>query len=192
MSKTIIVYIALFILYSCSPSPRYNSDSIKNEKQNLSTGKKNKIKFNKKKTVYKGVSSYYGPNLIDLKPFQPLLSTIKHTVQKEMNTVISVQNAWFTIYEQDQFIVRHSHPITEWSGVYYYKVEENCGDLVFYDPIGSFRNHFTGNYPFKYTVKPTNGLLLAFPAWLEHESLPNKSGSDRIIFSYNFFARDAI
>ena len=61
MSKTIIVYIALFILYSCSPSPRYNSDSIKNEKQNLSTGKKNKIKFNKKKTVYKGVSSYYGP-----------------------------------------------------------------------------------------------------------------------------------
>tara|TARA_B100002052_G_C15670510_1_gene501525 strand:- start:112 stop:582 length:471 start_codon:yes stop_codon:yes gene_type:complete len=61
LSKTIIVYIALFILYSCSPSPRYNSDSIKNEKQNLSTGKKNKIKFNKKKTVYKGVSSYYGP-----------------------------------------------------------------------------------------------------------------------------------
>ena len=61
MSKAIIVYIALFILCSCSPSPRYNSDSIKNEKQNLSTGKKNKIKFNKKKTVYKGVSSYYGP-----------------------------------------------------------------------------------------------------------------------------------
>ena len=139
-----------------------------------------------------GYTSYYGPNLIDLKPFQPLLNEIEGQVAKEMNTDISVQNAWFTIYEQDQFIQRHSHPITEWSGVYYYKVEENCGDLVFYDPIGSFRNHFTGKYPFKYTVKPTNGLLLAFPAWLEHESLPNKSGSDRIIFSYNFFARDAI
>ena len=51
----------IFILHSCSPSPRYNSRAVKNESRSLDAGKKNKSKFHKKKTVYKGVSSYYGP-----------------------------------------------------------------------------------------------------------------------------------
>ena len=59
--------IFIFLFYSCSPSPRYKSDSnkIKSYKSNKSISAKKKTKenkFDKKKTVYRGVSSYYGPN----------------------------------------------------------------------------------------------------------------------------------
>ena len=59
--------IFIFLFYSCSPSPRYKSDSnkIKSYKSNKSISAKKKAKenkFDKKKTVYRGVSSYYGPN----------------------------------------------------------------------------------------------------------------------------------
>ena len=37
-----------------------------------------------------GYTSYYGPNLIDLKPFQPLLNEIERQVIKDMNTDISI------------------------------------------------------------------------------------------------------
>ena len=60
IDKIIYLCVFLFFLYSCSPSPRYNSGSVKNKKENLNAGKKDKIKFDKEKTVYKGVSSYYG------------------------------------------------------------------------------------------------------------------------------------
>lgn len=60
--KAIYVFIFLFCLYSCSPSPRYTSGSIKDKKQSSNISKKGKNKFNKDKTVYEGVASYYGPN----------------------------------------------------------------------------------------------------------------------------------
>ncbi len=61
LSKVISIYILVFIFYACSPSPRYKSSSIKNKKQTSNVTKKNKATFNKDKTVYEGVASYYGP-----------------------------------------------------------------------------------------------------------------------------------
>ncbi|MAV64591.1 MAG: hypothetical protein CMG00_05300 [Candidatus Marinimicrobia bacterium] len=60
----------LFFLYSCTVSPRYSSDSssknnsvkkarYSSSSYNKSTSKKQQ---NAKQTVFKGVSSYYGPN----------------------------------------------------------------------------------------------------------------------------------
>ena len=59
--------IFIFLFYSCSPSPRYNSDSnkiksYKSKKSNIPKKKTKENKFDKKKTVYRGISSYYGPN----------------------------------------------------------------------------------------------------------------------------------
>ena len=57
------VLLLIFIFYSCSPAPRYNSSSIKNKKQIAKkVSKRNTSKFNKETTIYEGVASYYGPN----------------------------------------------------------------------------------------------------------------------------------
>ena len=57
------VLLLIFIFYSCSPAPRYNSSSIKNKKQIVKkVSKRNASKFNKETTIYEGVASYYGPN----------------------------------------------------------------------------------------------------------------------------------
>ena len=61
INRIVYLFICLFCFYSCSPSPRYNSSSIKNKKQNSSIIKKGQSKFNKDQTVYEGVASYYGP-----------------------------------------------------------------------------------------------------------------------------------
>ena len=52
------------LFYACSPAPRYNSNSskIKSYKSSKSNTSNKKNKFDRKKTVYRGVSSYYGPN----------------------------------------------------------------------------------------------------------------------------------
>jgi len=65
-----VLYISFTVVlatYSCSPSPRYKTESaqIKSHKSSGFDNSKNKAKkskFDKKKTIYRGVSSYYGPN----------------------------------------------------------------------------------------------------------------------------------
>ena len=66
-SSLFIGFIMTLLICSCSPAPRYNSDSgqIKTRRSNgadISDKKTKKNKFDKKKTIYRGVSSYYGPN----------------------------------------------------------------------------------------------------------------------------------
>jgi len=63
----LVVVIITILIYACSPAPRYNSNSskiksYKSSQSNTAKKKAVKNKFDKKKTIYRGVSSYYGPN----------------------------------------------------------------------------------------------------------------------------------
>jgi len=57
--RNFILIIFLFIYFSCAPSPRYNTTNVPNKNQKAI--KKNSG-FNKSKTIFRGVASYYGPN----------------------------------------------------------------------------------------------------------------------------------
>ena len=62
-----IHFIMMLIICSCSPAPRYNSESSKiksyaSSGADFSRKKAKKNNFDKSKTIYRGVSSYYGPN----------------------------------------------------------------------------------------------------------------------------------
>ena len=62
-----IHFILMLIICSCSPAPRYNSESSKiksyaSSGADVSKKKAKKNNFDKSKTIYRGVSSYYGPN----------------------------------------------------------------------------------------------------------------------------------
>ena len=58
MKNRIVFFVVLFFLISCTVSPRYNSSnsSYKKTKSNNSTRKASN------QTIYKGISSWYGPN----------------------------------------------------------------------------------------------------------------------------------
>ncbi len=54
------IFIYLFILFSCTPSPRYNPSSpLTVKKTKVRSIKKNN--YDKSKKILKGISSYYGP-----------------------------------------------------------------------------------------------------------------------------------
>lgn len=104
----------------------------------------------------------------------------------------SILSMWTTIYPQNCFVPEHIHSNSYLSGVLYTKAEKDCGDLVFHDPTWVAKTMFMHtnlpvfpNVETKYSITPEPGLLVIFPSWLPHRSLPNKSGSDRIILSFN-------
>ena len=62
-TKLLIIFIVGFLCMECTPAPRYKSGkssfSAKQKKKNSKS--KKKLSYNPKKMVYKGISSYYGP-----------------------------------------------------------------------------------------------------------------------------------
>jgi len=77
------------------------------------------------------------------------------------------------------------------SGVFYVKVPQNSGDIIFHDP----RPHISGapDQEYYYDAHPSllypslEGDLLLFPSWLEHEVQENNSDEVRISISFNIF-----
>ena len=69
MQNRFILYILLSIfIFSCIPSPRYQSGNklipsvtTKQKSKNNPKNKKKKKEFDKSKKVFRGISSYYGP-----------------------------------------------------------------------------------------------------------------------------------
>ncbi len=62
MNKFCVATILLFMI-ACTASPRYNvnDQSVKKKETNNFNKKKSGSTYNSKKTIYKGVSSWYGP-----------------------------------------------------------------------------------------------------------------------------------
>lgn len=85
----------------------------------------------------------------------------------------------------------HLHPNNFLSGVYYVQAREGAKAICFYDP----RPHIGVISP--HTKKPnlatatevhipvSEGMLMIFPAWLQHRVDKNKSDAERISVSFN-------
>ena len=67
------------------------------------------------------------------------------------------------------------------------KQKKNCGDINFFDPSADYKNHCGDISGTSYRVTPQSGMFVTFPSWLAHQSEPNKSSTDRIIISFNFY-----
>ena len=101
-------------------------------------------------------------------------------------------NMWTTIYPTGSFVPEHVHSNSYISGVFYSKAPEGCGDIVFHDPSWVAKTMLMHtneprfpNVETKYSIKAEEGLMVLFPSWLPHRSLPNTSNEDRIIVSFN-------
>ena len=107
------------------------------------------------------------------------------------------QCSWVLIHKKGDFSPKHYHSNSWLSGIYYYKVNPNSGQLVFnntppfgwtcslMDPVSEVEDFNLLN-SHEYRVTPKEGDLFLFPSHLNHNSKPNQSDDDRICISLNY------
>ena len=93
----------------------------------------------------------------------------------------------------NQMFPLHSHSHSHIACVYYLNVPENSGDLLLVDPRGdtNWTDRVDGNYSnVSYErIKPRNGLMVFFPAYLSHMVEPNSSDRIRVSLVSNYYMR---
>jgi uncharacterized protein (TIGR02466 family) len=124
-----------------------------------------------------------------------LYKVFNKTINNLYQNKLEIINHWININGPKSFNVLHDHPMCDLSGVFYISVPEDSGYIYFQNP-----HCFTGHAEItSYTmeaskqtqqhmekfIKPIEGLLLIFPAYLKHGVLPNQSDKDRISVSFN-------
>ena len=91
----------------------------------------------------------------------------------------------------------HTHPYNYLSGVYYLKVPQNSGNLVFLEPKSQAevlsppkKKDASIHLAHSVTWEPKENSLIFFPSWLQHEVKINTSNKDRVILSFNINWRE--
>jgi|TARA_R110001592_G_scaffold144045_1_gene367045 uncharacterized protein (TIGR02466 family) len=140
-------------------------------------------------------------NMQTKKEYQPLIEDL-YKAQKiiyEKENYLSepiLGSMWANINFSEGYNKPHMHPNSLWSGVYYVKTPNNCGDLKIEDPksvslmVMPNRKEPLPSYAEReINYKPVAGRLIMFPAYLNHCVEPNKSNDIRISISFNFLQK---
>lgn len=97
--------------------------------------------------------------------------------------------SWVNIHDRGGFNFQHMHEGALLSGTFYLQVPEGSGSLVFKDPrAGVLNSYARGNGANAYKdiqLRPSAGLLVLFPHWLEHFVEPHESDAVRICIPFN-------
>jgi uncharacterized protein (TIGR02466 family) len=96
-------------------------------------------------------------------------------------------SGWGVVLRAGGKQIRHTHPEAEISGVLYLKIPTMFGSDVannegslWFSPNPCFQNQVEG-----LTVNPQPGMLVLFPSFLPHETIPFVSEEDRICIAFN-------
>jgi uncharacterized protein (TIGR02466 family) len=100
---------------------------------------------------------------------------------------------WANINGAGDYNTVHSHPTSQWSGVYYASVGENdpahplSGVIEFQDPRGAPQAQPFPGFEFGHKLRlvPEAGLMLVFPSWLLHMVHPFHGQGERISIAFN-------
>ena len=120
-----------------------------------------------------------------------ILNVCMHLGWKTENKQIRIASMWSIINMKDDFNVIHTHPNSFLSAAYYVKAPENCGSFKASNPnqiareripLSDKKTDFNMNVA---QIKPMEGDLLLFPAYLPHSVGMNLSDEDRIVISFN-------
>jgi len=111
------------------------------------------------------------------------------------NRRFELDNMWININKKGNYNAAHWHPGCILSGVFWIKVPENCGKLVFQNPHSFVEHKLMGcvdndvkkehNYYPTFEFTPQEGTLITFPSHLQHLVEPNESDEDRISIAFN-------
>ena len=174
-------------------------DDIDNKKLSNIVYEKEKNEPSGQKTIICGWQSL--GNLIEDKRFIKVLENVDkafQTVYEKNNYIdeikVAVESMWINVNRPKDYNKSHIHPEVHWAFVYYIKVQEKSGDLVFEDP--RIRRTMQTQAIFKkdyynlssaaiISLTPQVGDLIIFPSYLEHFVEPNLSKEPRISISGN-------
>lgn len=114
---------------------------------------------------------------------------LKWSLPSHMQLVM--REIWANVNVKYAYNNVHNHPNSMLSGVYYVKVQGNCGDLSLFDPRKQawimqpdFSERSVMNAPVQF-IAPQAGNLIIFPSWLEHGVNQNLSDAERVSLSFN-------
>ena len=99
-------------------------------------------------------------------------------------------SAWAVVMEGQGYQAPHIHPQAWLSGVYYASVPpdmaasdtEQAGWIEFGEPLPDYR--FTAK-PELRLIRPEEGLMLLFPSYFFHRTLPFSAGGTRISIAFD-------
>ena len=102
-------------------------------------------------------------------------------------------DGWANVSRDGDYNNVHNHPNCLWSGVYYVAEGKpdpdrpNNGKLELFDPRAGVNMIFIENTMLhgRYTIDPIPGLMVVFPAWLQHMVHPFFGKGERISVSFN-------
>ena len=104
---------------------------------------------------------------------------------KIINLVIS--NIWFNVNRYGNSNLPHLHPMSHYSGVYYVRTPENCGNIYLEHPALDLLYHYpNGGKDALFIGEALEKRLYIFPSWLKHYVSPNlNKDQERISISFN-------
>ena len=155
----------------------------------------------KEKIVKSNRGGFHSPYIKDKKIYQIFLKTsgdlISSCLPFKSKTNVSINNLWIMKNKKNDWNVPHTHPNSNFSGIYYVEVPKKGGELFFIK--NDIACGFSNNYNFMedqsthdiYSIKPEKGMLILFPSYLLHMVAPHKENMDRVSVSFNINLRHA-
>jgi len=139
-----------------------------------------------------------GQRLTDAEPFSALKDIIMGEVDKYARGLKfdvdrhppRLNECWLNIYGKGHSQEVHCHRNHVFSGIYYPKAPEGCGEVVFHSPLADqmleppITEGTALNTP-TFRVQPKPGRMVIFRSWLRHSVLPSEIEDDRISIAFN-------
>ena len=131
-----------------------------------------------------------------LKSIGEVTDEIKRYSQFGKNIKTECKSMWANVNNYKDYNRLHMHPHCDYSGTYYVKTPENCGDIEFIDPRKEKRmltkgdlwdsiDYLTSSSAESFIINPKEGKLILFPCFLEHGVEANQTHESRISISFN-------
>ena len=127
------------------------------------------------------------------------LTDLKRTIMERVDEYcftagldsVEMSMSWINYQTKEGFVAPHRHQLSVVSGAYYPICDKDSAPLVFDSPIlgpkmAEIHNQATEYTADKMEFVPQAGMLILFPSWLYHHSLPNKT-DERITISFNTY-----
>jgi len=121
---------------------------------------------------------------------------LKEKLQEEVNIYTTniglcetvFTNSWSNTYNKDARVLHHHHHGSVISGAFYVKANGSF-PIIFENPFYKFRGVEKSSEGTPYScseqlLDTEDGLLILFPSWVTHYTLPNES-EERIVISFN-------
>jgi uncharacterized protein (TIGR02466 family) len=103
-------------------------------------------------------------------------------------------SGWAVVLSPQGFQTPHIHPESFCSGVYYIQIPDTIVQSNTYEGRLSFGNLFPNEAEDvkleKYTIAPEEGLLVLFPSYFWHATIPFSGDRDRVCISFNVIPND--